>query len=53
MRLHILQAIVLYHQNKRKESLQLLKKAQEELHTLKVDKNSITLLVQLGGLFYL
>lgn len=48
MRLHLLQAIVLYHQNKRKESLQLLKKAQEELLALKVDANSLSLLIELG-----
>lgn len=48
MRLHLLQAIVMYHQNKRSESLQLLKKAQEELKELKVDENSICLLVELG-----
>lgn len=48
MRLHLLQAIVLYHQNKRKESLQLLKKAQQELRSLKVDENSISVLIELG-----
>lgn len=48
MRLHLLQAIVLYHQNKRKESLQLFKKAQGELQALKVDENSISLLIELG-----
>lgn len=48
MRLHLLQAITLYHQNKRKESLQLLKKAQNELLQLKVDENSIAMLIELG-----
>lgn len=48
MRLHLLQAIALYHQNKRKESLQLLKTAQQELKVLKVDENSIATLIELG-----
>ncbi|XP_063904141.1 NEDD8 ultimate buster 1-like [Zophobas morio] len=48
MRLHLLQAIVLYHKNKRNEALQLLKKAKDELSVLKVDDNSITVLVELG-----
>lgn len=50
MRLHLLQAIVLYHQNKRQEALELFKKAEEELRKLKVDENSIMLLTELGML---
>ncbi|EFA02056.1 NEDD8 ultimate buster 1 [Tribolium castaneum] len=48
MRLHLLQAIVLYHKNKRNEALKLLKKAQEELSALKVEDDSVTMLVELG-----
>lgn len=47
-RLHLLQAVVLYHQNKRSESLVLLKAVQQELLKLKVDENSITALIELG-----
>lgn len=48
MRLHLLQAIVKYHQNKRDEALTLLVRAEEELRTLKVDENSLMALVELG-----
>lgn len=48
MRLHLLQAIVLYHRNRRPEALQLLKKAQDELQVLKVDDGSVLMLVELG-----
>ncbi|KAJ8922694.1 hypothetical protein NQ315_007727 [Exocentrus adspersus] len=48
MRLHLLQAIVLYHQNKRTEALALLKKAEGEIQNLKVDENSLTALIELG-----
>lgn len=43
-----MQAIVLYHQNKRDESLQLLKKAEAELSELKVDDGSLMMLIELG-----
>jgi hypothetical protein len=48
MRLHLLQAIVLYHRNKRVEALQLFRTVQEELSALKVDDNSVAMLVELG-----
>lgn len=48
MRLHLLQAIALYHKNKRKESLEMLRRAQTELNKLKVNDNSIAALVNLG-----
>ncbi|RZC43159.1 NEDD8 ultimate buster 1-like [Asbolus verrucosus] len=48
MRLHLLQAIALYHKNKRVEALQLFKKAQQELTLLKVNENSVMMLVELG-----
>ncbi|XP_076255328.1 NEDD8 ultimate buster 1-like [Rhynchophorus ferrugineus] len=47
-RLHLLQAVLLYHQNKRSESLSLLKTVQTELLKLKVNENSILALVELG-----
>lgn len=48
MRLHLMQAIVLYHQNKRPEALALLEKCQGELAPLKVDEGSLMALVELG-----
>ncbi|KAJ8984421.1 hypothetical protein NQ317_012484 [Molorchus minor] len=48
MRLHLLQAIVLYHQNKRPEALSRFKKAEEEIRKLKVDEQSVMALVELG-----
>lgn len=47
-RLHLLQAIVLYHQNKRLEALALLKKAKEEIKNLKIDEGSMLALIELG-----
>ncbi|XP_022906282.2 NEDD8 ultimate buster 1-like [Onthophagus taurus] len=48
MRLHLMQAIVLYHQNKRTEAKQLLIRVEGELNKLKVDENSLLMLVELG-----
>lgn len=48
MRLHLLQAIVKYHQNNRNEALRLFLQAEEELKSLKVDENSLLTLVELG-----
>ncbi|XP_072397849.1 NEDD8 ultimate buster 1-like isoform X2 [Diabrotica undecimpunctata] len=48
MRLHLLQAIVLYHQNKRAEALLLLRKVEEEINSLKVDDDSVVTLIELG-----
>ncbi|XP_066257356.1 NEDD8 ultimate buster 1-like [Euwallacea similis] len=47
-RLHLLQAIVLYHQNHRVESLNLLRRVEEELRTLHVDEHSLISLVEQG-----
>lgn len=48
MRLHLLQAIVLYHQNRRDEALVLFKQSEQELQNLKVDENSVLTLLELG-----
>ncbi|KAF5302202.1 hypothetical protein FQA39_LY10241 [Lamprigera yunnana] len=48
LRLHLLQAIVLFHQNKRQEAWKLFKKVEDELRVLKVDENSVTMLMELG-----
>ena len=48
MRLHLLQAILLYHQNKVDEAKSLFKKAEEELNGLKVDDNHLSHLMEIG-----
>ncbi|KDR09755.1 NEDD8 ultimate buster 1 [Zootermopsis nevadensis] len=48
MRLHLLQAIVLFHQNKRQEASKLLARADSELSSLKVDDHSLSTLIELG-----
>ncbi|KAJ4443419.1 hypothetical protein ANN_05087 [Periplaneta americana] len=48
MRLHLLQAIVSFHQNKRQEASKLLERANMELSSLKVDDHSLSTLIELG-----
>lgn len=48
MRLHLLQAIVLFHQNKWQEASKLLARADSELSALKVDDHSLSTLMELG-----
>lgn len=48
MRLHLLQGIVNYHQNKREKAKNLLLRAENELKTLNVDELSLTTLVEMG-----
>ncbi|KAF2899522.1 hypothetical protein ILUMI_06657 [Ignelater luminosus] len=48
LRLHLLQGIVLFHQNKRQEALRLFQKVELELQQLKVDENKVSSLVELG-----
>lgn len=48
MRLHLLQGIILYHQNNREGALEMLRKAEEEIKVLKVDEDSLMMLVELG-----
>ncbi|PSN45549.1 hypothetical protein C0J52_05786 [Blattella germanica] len=48
MRLHLLQAIVLFHQNKRQEAAKLLERARNELAVLKVDDHSLSTIMELG-----
>lgn len=48
MRLHLLQAIVLFHQNKRQEAAKLFERADQELAALKVDDHSLSTLMELG-----
>lgn len=48
VRLHLLQAVVLYHQNRRAESLALMQQVEQELRNLKVDEQSVFALQELG-----
>lgn len=48
MRLHLLQAIVYYHQNKRTEAKDILQRAERELNFLKIDEVSLSMLVAVG-----
>ncbi|KAJ8721113.1 hypothetical protein PYW08_006578 [Mythimna loreyi] len=48
MRLHLLQGIVAYHQNRRNEAKALLLKAETELNALRVDEDSVLTLMELG-----
>ncbi|XP_047998416.1 NEDD8 ultimate buster 1-like [Leguminivora glycinivorella] len=48
MRLHLLQGIVSFHQNKRDEARRLLEKAETELNSLRVDDGAVSALMELG-----
>ncbi|XP_044749963.1 NEDD8 ultimate buster 1-like [Coccinella septempunctata] len=48
MRLHLLQAVLLYHQNKRNEALRMFHVTEHELNGLKIDEHSIVHLLELG-----
>lgn len=48
MRLHLLQGVVLYHQNKREEAKRLFERASNELKALKIDDASLSTLIELG-----
>lgn len=48
MRLHLLQAIVSYHQNRRSEAQNLLMLAETELNQLKISDESVRVLVDMG-----
>ncbi|XP_037050774.1 NEDD8 ultimate buster 1-like [Bradysia coprophila] len=48
MRLHLLQAIVLFHQNRRLEAQSLLMLAETELNQLKISDESVTALIDMG-----
>lgn len=48
MRLHLLQGIMLYHQNRRVEAKKVLQRTRLELSALKIDETSICILVERG-----
>lgn len=50
MRLHLLQAVLLYHQNRRNEALRMFQVTENELNSLKIEENSIVHLLELGNI---
>ena len=48
MRLHLLQAILLFHQNRRNEAINLLMLAESELKSLKVNEIDLISLIEMG-----
>lgn len=48
MRLHLLQGVLLFHQNRRNEAYEKIDLAQSELRNLKVDDGSVEQLVEMG-----
>lgn len=52
MRLHLLQAVILFHQNRRYEAREFFTLAASELAKLKIDNDDVLLLVQMGNHFY-
>lgn len=48
MRLHLLQAVIFYHQNKLHQARETLREAERELNNLKVDDNSLSHIMEIG-----
>lgn len=48
MRLHLLQAVVYFHQNRRTEAHEMLSIADSELRRLKIDERSLNLILEMG-----
>lgn len=48
MRLHLLQGVVLFHQNRRNEAYEKFAMAETELGALKVDESLVAVLVEMG-----
>lgn len=48
VRLHLLQAILMFHENKRKEAYTKICQAESELRSLKVDENQLQSLLEMG-----
>lgn len=48
IRLHLLKSILLYHQNRRNEAIDMLRLAENELNSLKIDDISLTTLLDMG-----
>lgn len=48
LRLHLLQGVLYFHQNRRSEALQMLSMAENELRSLKVNENSLMMLMEMG-----
>lgn len=48
VRLHLLQAILMFHENKRKEAYQKICQAESELRSLKIDETQLQSLMEMG-----
>lgn len=48
MRLHLLQAVIMYHQNRRPEAASMLQLAEAELARLHISESALTTLVEMG-----
>lgn len=48
LRLHLLQGVLYFHQNRRGEAVAMLSMAESELRTLKVNENSLATLIEMG-----
>lgn len=48
MRMHLLQGVVFFHQNRRNEAYEKLLQAENELKGLQVDEDAVTTLVTMG-----
>lgn len=48
MRLHLLMAVVMYHQNRRAEAQAMLQIADSEMSRLRISETSLTMLVEMG-----
>jgi adenine-specific DNA glycosylase len=48
MKLHLLQGVLYFHQNRRAEANAMLSVAERELNELRVDENSILMLMEMG-----
>lgn len=48
MRLHLLQAVICYHQNRLSQARELLREVEKELNNLKVDDNSLSHIMEIG-----
>ncbi|CRL04040.1 CLUMA_CG017156, isoform A [Clunio marinus] len=47
-RLHLMQGVLLFHQNRREEAKAMMEVAEREIEELKVDETSVTMLVEMG-----
>jgi len=51
MRLHLMQAVLYFHQNRKQEAGQMLQRAEIELNGLRVNEGCLEALIEMGSLF--